>query len=134
MGGLGRAPGKSVHSAEPGSTLDGQSCAEANPKRLVAPEFDRDGYPTEATLEAIKQWPHTDFAGLMDFCGEAWHWPDCWERLFNGRRIEASTGGWSGNESIINALSENEFFFWTLCWQESKRGGHYVFELPESRT
>lgn len=98
---------------------------------MTEPTFDKDGYPTEETLDAIKQWPHTDFAGLMDFCGEAWHWPKCWERLFNGRRIEASTGGWSGNESIINALCENEFFFWTMCWQESKRGGHYVFELPK---
>lgn len=91
------------------------------------PEFDKDGYPTEATLDAIKQWPYSDFVGLMGFCGDAWHWPDHWEP--NGRRIEAHTGGWSGNESIINALGEN-FIFWTMCWQESKRGGHYVFELP----
>lgn len=96
----------------------------------MSPEFDKDGYPTEATLEAIKQWPHTDFAGLMDFCGEAWRYPDYWDRTFNGRRIEAHTGGWSGNESIVTALQDN-FIFWTICWMESKRGGHFVFELPE---
>jgi hypothetical protein len=92
------------------------------------PEFCRDGYPTEATLEAIKQWPHTDFDGLVSFCARAWHYCDYWAR--DGQHIEAHTGGWSGNESTINALGEN-LMFWLMCWQESKRGGHYVFELPE---
>lgn len=94
------------------------------------PTFDKDGYPTEETLDAIKQWPHTDFDGLMSFCEEAWVYDDYWTRTFNGQRIEAHTGGWSGNESIINALGENTVF-WLMCWPESKRGGHYVFELPK---
>ena len=98
------------------------------------PEFDRDGYPTETTLEAISSWPHDDFDGLIEFVGEAWKYPEYWERIpgLNCTRIEASTGGWSGNESLISALHDN-VMFWAMCWMSSKRGGHYIFKIPTSR-
>jgi hypothetical protein len=31
------------------------------------PEFDAHGYPTEATLDVIRNWPWQDFDGLRDF-------------------------------------------------------------------
>ena len=41
-----------------------------------------------------------------------------------------NTGGWSGNEEIIDALQRNAMF-WARCWEMSKRGGEHVFRLPE---
>jgi hypothetical protein len=33
----------------------------------------------------------------------------------------------SGNEDLIAAMQENEMW-WTLHWQEIRRGGHYKFK------
>ena len=99
---------------------------------MKCPEFDTMGYPTDDTIKAIAEWPYKDeggFEGLLDFVASAWHWPRYWSR--EGRTIHASTGGWSGNESIIAALEENRVFWW-MCWQQSRRGGHFVFEIPET--
>ena len=91
--------------------------------------MDPNGYPDEAELEQVKSWPHTDLMGLMAFIQGRW-WPahgDCWK--IRGRHYSISTWGWSGNESLVEALQQNRMF-WALCWQSSKRGGHYTFELP----
>lgn len=42
--------------------------------------------------------------------------------------MELHTIGWSGNESIVNALLENIHFkhFWYVKWI---RGGHHFFEI-----
>jgi hypothetical protein len=92
-------------------------------------EIDDDGYPSDAALERIAQWPHTDFAGLIAYVRTLW-WgpPNYWEQ--DGRALSISTAGWSGNESIIGALQRNTMF-WLMCWQSSRRGGHYEFQLPE---
>ena len=42
-------------------------------------------------------------------------------------RMRISTGGWSGNEDIIDAVKKSDFCF--LFWEEWKRGGHFVFEF-----
>ena len=47
-------------------------------------------------------------------------------RLLHLFRI--STGGWSGNESIIRAMERNGMM-WHLNWVQSRRGGHYIFEI-----
>jgi hypothetical protein len=43
--------------------------------------------------------------------------------------LELHTFGWSGNESIVDALDKN-VLFWMTCWEQSNRGGHYKFEIP----
>jgi len=93
------------------------------------PTFDADGYPTDETLDAITSWDAAhDSRGLVEFVAEAWHWPDYF--IIDGFHVEAHTGGWSGNESLISALQDNTVF-WLFCWSESRRGGHFVFELPD---
>jgi hypothetical protein len=85
-------------------------------------------YPSEETLAAIEAWPLDDIAGLIDRIAAEWHWPEYF--TVDGHRAVAVTGGWSGNESLIDAFQQNEIA-WSLCWQASYRGGKHEFELPE---
>ncbi len=85
-------------------------------------------YPEEHELKKIKEWDD-DIPALMEYVKELWirrygHWKQ------TGSRYDLSTCGWSGNEDIITALQDNTMF-WMLCWQNSKRGGHYVFEVRQ---
>lgn len=86
-----------------------------------------DEYPTEETLKAIREWPMADLVGLFARLRSEWNWPD--RAWLEGDEHLFSTGGWSGNESLIAALSENDVA-WSLCWKRSARGGHHVFEIP----
>ena len=88
----------------------------------------KDEYPEEHELKKIAEWDYKDFPGLMGYVKERWKYADCgyWKRGRKYYRI--STGGWSGNESIISALIQNRMF-WAMCWVSSERGGHYVFEI-----
>ena len=92
-------------------------------------------YPTDEQLQFIrdydlKQGP----AGLIKHLQEIWHWQDC-IRLEPGiddlTCLFLSTGGWSGNEDIIEALKPT--LFWLMYWWRSERGGHYYFEIPDMK-
>lgn len=95
---------------------------------MKEPTFDRDGYPTEETLEAIQNWDYHDLDGLFNFIEEAWSYPEYFHREVVEEKVIVmmSTGGWSGNEDIIQAMKEN-FYVWALVWEVIKRGGHYTF-------
>lgn len=107
----------------------------------MEPTFDKDGYPTEDTLMAIKLWERVPdkfgrdggWAELLEFVKAAWN-PDYGRFLVDERPDETEmvfiTGGWSGNESLIDALTTNEQGFWLECWQASIRGGKFVFAIP----
>ena len=90
--------------------------------------MDEDGYPTDETLERIRAWDPWDFNGLAEFLVDLWHGPDCtnqWDSKGQLIKVEASTGGWSGNEELLGALP----VMWCKLYAESwHRGGHYVFE------
>ena len=88
-------------------------------------EMDEDGYPTEETLAAIRAWAPSDFGLLRAIC-EIWYYPNFIVEEQDGSWA-ISTGGWSGNEDLIAAMQENEMW-WTLHWQEIRRGGHYKFK------
>lgn len=110
---------------------------------MTAPEFDEDGYPTDATLTAIETWPYKDSSGCLDFARAAWHWPDyangdlsAAEREVVHAEPEArfarfATGGWSGNESIIGALKANTMVR-AMTWRLTARGGLHIFEYRNS--
>jgi len=93
---------------------------------MTHPTFDRDGYPTEETLQAIREWKE-DWRALFSFLCEAWEYPDRWRR--GGDTYAISTGGWSGNEELIDALRDNAAA-WSSCFVSEARGGHYVFKVP----
>lgn len=104
--------------------------------------LDEDGYPTEAALEKIEKWDYKDgWTELLAFVRGLWvHRKYCWSMEKNVTTFDTpnykivvdvyhmSTAGWSGNESIIRALEKN-WMFWTFCWEQSKRGGHYIFHV-----
>lgn len=95
-----------------------------------------DGYPTEKELRRIKEWPYTDLLGWFTCIKSCW-WAADWgwtegvvkEAGRVSRRYQISTGGWSGNESIINAMHANHWA-WFFSWLSSRRGGHFSFEHP----
>jgi len=93
-------------------------------------------YPTDEDLERIAGWPlpcTTESAqAWFDFIASIWWMPD-WGWSQNGDTFSISTGGWSGNEDIIGAMGDN-FIYWGLCWETSRRGGHYTFKLPSKET
>jgi len=107
--------------------------------------LDEDGYPTDAALEAVQKWHWDDAKGWFQFIHsiwayKSWGWtendePHEWNEYEQYKdkivhRYYISTAGWSGNESIIRSMEKNGMM-WYLNWVESRRGGHYIFELKE---
>jgi hypothetical protein len=108
--------------------------------------LDEDGYPTDEALQIVEAWHWTDPKGWFDFIKEIWHlknwgWgegeePHEWSGKLDQYKdkmiyqYDISTAGWSGNESIIRSMQKNEMM-WHLNWVQSRRGGHYIFELKE---
>ena len=91
--------------------------------------MDNDGYPDDEELERIRMWPSEDLLGLLAFVEARCRYAD-WGWRRRGSTYRVSTFGWSGNESLIGALQAN-WTFWVLCWQSSRRGGHYLFRVPK---
>lgn len=107
---------------------------------LTEPEEDDYGYPSDRTLETIRQWPWNDLNGCLDFIAKAWHWPEFgvrWElRPFEAECVHAepserflrlATGGWSGNEEIIGAMRHNMML--QTRWRLSSCGGLHIYEF-----
>ena len=103
--------------------------------------LDDEGYPTDLALALIEEAnpfeknPHDLMAFVKTLWQyEDWGWSEKKKKDYFGKKViiySISTGGWSGNESLIHALKSNKNFFWTLYWQESKAGGHYKFKIPK---
>lgn len=95
--------------------------------------IDKDGYPTEEALGYIKNYDilNQPIKKLIEFIQELWSYKDFF--ILRGKKtltLELHTGGWSGNESIIQALAEN-ILFWSMYWEKSVRGGHYYFKITK---
>lgn len=94
--------------------------------------LDGNGYPEEASLQAIKEWDilKQGIQGLLDLVEDNTNWADRQIHI-RGKRVlyfEYHTGGWSGNEDVISALHQN-FLFWATFWRKSTAGGHYYFRI-----
>ncbi len=99
-----------------------------------------EGYPEDSELNAIENWKIEDTFGLLEFIADRWAYADWgyierWGKAKITKQdtlfLELHTAGWSGNESIINALIRNRLFkgFFHVKWE---RGGHWYFEImPE---
>jgi hypothetical protein len=92
--------------------------------------MDEDGYPDTGELEAIAFWPPGDYRALFQFIRDRWAYEGAGYFRQEGNTYYLSTAGWSGYESIIEALERNKVF-WFMCWVSSARGGHFRFFIPE---
>ena len=93
---------------------------------MLEPTFDRDGYPTEATLERVQSWPlEDDLEAGVRFIQQAWSYPERFVEVKPGVWY-VSTGGWSGNEDLIAAWRRN-FLLWSQWFVLHGRGGHFIF-------
>lgn len=107
---------------------------------LSRPHFDgplHDGeYPSEVALDWIRAYDCLK-DGAADLVGAvitAWWMADYltrWRDAGDGTwELDLSTGGWSDNEAVIEAL-QNNHTFWPHCWVQSRRGGHFWFIVSE---
>jgi hypothetical protein len=92
-------------------------------------------YPSEETLKKIEDWNMTkdNPFELTNFIIEVWNESYGVAEL-TGKKVKILklwTGGWSGNEDIIDAIHKSDF--WYLYWQQSIRGGFYVFKIRETK-
>ena len=94
--------------------------------------LDADNYPDEASLKQIREYDLLEqpFSGLLQLLWENTNWAD--RQIFmRGKHVihlTYSTGGWSGNENVVDALRAN-ILFWGLCWERTDAGGHYYFRI-----
>ncbi len=89
-----------------------------------------DEYPTSEQLDRVEKWPVSDVTGLIEYVRGIWWMPD-WGFMLKGKRVlylQLHTGGWSGNEDIMESLTHN-YIFWSLCWRKHTAGGHYWFRI-----
>ena len=95
-----------------------------------------DGYPTDAALEALLEWPITDMPAAVEYAAETFN--AMLGRAWKVERGEPenesgqaewhfATGGWSGCEDVIGALQDsNHGVLWMGFWVSSRRGGKFV--------
>ena len=103
--------------------------------------LDDDGYPSEEELTTIRDWQIDnmgDCEQLLAYVQDRWAYAEYFTvakrrvRYFKvgnlQRQYFVSTLGWSGNESLIDAMHANHMF-WMLTWWSHRRGGHYEFRV-----
>lgn len=100
---------------------------------------DGEVYPSGDALKFIMDFDLTrrPVKELVDFLEKVWWCPSFGFKVEPGEdvlgkecvKLRLSTGGWSGNEELMDALEKNKYFY-LLYWESSVRGGHYTFEIP----
>src|SRR3990172_6948334 len=98
-------------------------------------------YHTEKELKEIQNWNVKDAHNLIDRLRDMWEYKnyfiESWglDHIHKERPVlmlELHTGGWSGNEDVIEALQKNKIF-WMMWWWKEERGGHYYFDVDFSQ-
>jgi len=68
----------------------------------------------EEDIQTIINWDVDDPEGVLRFIAERWHWDYLWAEK-DGLWVFA-TGGWSGNEELIEALFKSLLWRVRLSW------------------
>lgn len=90
---------------------------------------DANGYPLDAELARLKEWPVADPKGFLEYARSLW-----WAADWGWPELEGavSTGGWSGNEDIIEVMQEAQCgLLWHQVWWQTRRGGHHLLRLTD---
>ena len=105
--------------------------------------MDAEGYPEEKELRMIRKWDIKDFPLLLEFIEKRWTYHDfikkevIKDRITNRDLLQWTliTGGWSGNESLVNALLGNRLFeiSWSYQWTRANGGQHPSQRHPLAR-
>lgn len=96
---------------------------------------DQDGYPMDVELDALDAFVGSP-REFMDMVDRLW-WHDGFQvedKIIHReptKTLSISTWGWSGNEEIMDHLQST--WFYMFFWTRHQRGGHYEFEVPDSR-
>lgn len=89
-------------------------------------------YPSEEVLQSLsKSHVKQNHREMLKLVKSLWYYPDY--VTVEDETYTFRTGGWSGNESLINALQQNTLF-WSFCWEMSARGGVHVFKVKQLPT
>ena len=102
--------------------------------------IDNEGYPTDEYLEYLKNYDCKDIMAFLETLESSWAYADWGYKLskvykykgWQGRKqrtLQLHTVGWSGNESIIEAIQSN-YIFWSMYYWKHIRGGHFYFQIP----
>ena len=109
----------------------------------TAPQLlDADGYPLATTLFALQAWTLEDtINSCLNYLEIAWSQsaygtvsrPTAEELIVLRAKSDAlylhlATGGWSGNEALLDAFRNNENYLWTATWRLSTHGGVHIFQ------
>jgi len=92
------------------------------------------GYPSDEFLAYVREYDVITHGPceLIKRIWDEWQYRDYIRWYPDCKILKISTGGWSGHEDIIEALSCN-FVFWSLYWRATIRGGHYTFRIEGIR-
>lgn len=100
------------------------------------PVLGSDGYPHDIEVQRIISWRirnRDDVLALVAYVKRRWTYADVgyWTEVVDRDgtvHLMMSTGGWSGNEDLVDALESS--IAWGLCFDSHRRGGHYVLVVP----
>lgn len=87
-------------------------------------------YPSRWDLRKIRRFDFQrksvkEFLDLINLT-----WNHHYGRAWKGRKkFKLATGGWSGNEEIIQAMIPT--LFWISRWELSRAGGYYEFDMGD---
>ena len=109
-------------------------CVYFSAKKAEKPEtlLDEDGYPTDELLAYLYSYIPCDeepLEGFLEMLEEIWAYSG-WGMIRKQGQLELHTAGWSGNESIIDAIQANRMLRCFMRLTKWNRGGHYFFDIP----
>lgn len=106
--------------------------------QLTFNQLNPEGYPTQDWLDFISNYkPGPGQMTILEFVRvleSGWWMPDWGYKLggkYKGiRKLELHTGGWSGNEEVIDTMLKNiHLTHFAMQYVQWRTGGHYYFKI-----